>query len=63
MAVKIILLLCLLTLAIQTNSLQCEVQGCVSCPTANKCEVCSDDYTLQKIEGSEENTCVREVCP
>ena len=40
MGIKIVFLLCLLSLTLQMNNIECNVEGCQSCSAPNVCEVC-----------------------
>ena len=58
MALKVVLLLCLLSLTLQIQKIDCEVQGCLSCSSPNVCELCDNNMVLSHIEGSSNPVCV-----
>ncbi len=61
MGMKIVFLLCLLTLTLQMNSIECNIEGCESCSAPNICQVCQENYQLtSQLEGSLE--CLRTDC-
>ena len=58
MALKVVLLLCLLSLTLQIQKIDCDVQGCLSCNSPNVCEICESNLILTPIEGSPFSVCI-----
>jgi hypothetical protein len=63
MNIKLVVLVCLLSLTLQMSGLECNVPGCESCSASNVCEVCSENYAKQTIKESGAFTCIRVDCP
>lgn len=61
MALKVVLLLCLLSLTFQIQKIDCDVQGCLSCSSPNVCELCDHNLVLLHIEESSNPVCVKNL--